>query len=348
MRLQYFEAAQGNFGDDLNRWIWSTFKPDLFDDDATRLFLGIGTIIGRPLPKEAREVIVFSSGLGYRPPPSQDGVRHHYVAVRGPLTARSLGLPETKAVGDGALLLARLAEFTPLPESSRSGTILVPHFEQMEDDAFLLAAENADIKVLDPRLDAKHVIHEIRKAEKVLADSMHAAIIADTLSVPWVPVASSRNISSFKWLDWAKSVGVPYEPTLLPSGSLIAAMKGRLKGYVEGCQFVGSSETAAVANYDRIAAARVRPDYEAKRYKALHRVDRLVGLARPTIRNSTIGQKLDRRQLERLTNSLARVKSKAGYLSQESKRREITDKLVYLLDSVAAEPDRVSSEWPKT
>ena len=41
---------------------------------------------------------------------------------------------------------------------------------------------------------------------------MHAAIVADTLRVPWVPLMTSSDINSFKWLDWTQSMRVPYQP----------------------------------------------------------------------------------------------------------------------------------------
>lgn len=35
----------------------------------------------------------------------------------------------------------------------------------------------------------------------VLADAMHAAIIADAMRVPWLPLITSPQINTFKWLD---------------------------------------------------------------------------------------------------------------------------------------------------
>src|SRR5690606_31984382 len=40
----------------------------------------------------------------------------------------------------------------------------------------------------------------------VIAEAMHAAIIADSYRVPWVSVSSSRRINAFKWQDWAASL----------------------------------------------------------------------------------------------------------------------------------------------
>ena len=47
MKLYYYRATQGNFGDDLNSWLWEELVPGRWsDEDDGELFCGIGTIIG--------------------------------------------------------------------------------------------------------------------------------------------------------------------------------------------------------------------------------------------------------------------------------------------------------------
>ena len=45
MKLHYYKAPQGNFGDGLNEWIWDRLIPGWrnWDEDAT--LLGVGTIL---------------------------------------------------------------------------------------------------------------------------------------------------------------------------------------------------------------------------------------------------------------------------------------------------------------
>lgn len=45
MKLYYYESKLGNFGDDLNKWLWDELLPDYFDNDESVRFSGIGTII---------------------------------------------------------------------------------------------------------------------------------------------------------------------------------------------------------------------------------------------------------------------------------------------------------------
>src|SRR5439155_10040399 len=46
-------------------------------------------------------------------------------------------------------------------------------------------------------------------------ESLHGAIVADALRVPWVPLRIRRNphTSPFKWEDWCSSMELPYGPT---------------------------------------------------------------------------------------------------------------------------------------
>src|SRR3546814_2815542 len=99
----------------------------------------------------------------------------------------------------------------------------------MEEGPWERACELAGVELVDPRQCAHRVIERIRTSRLVIADSMHAAIIADTMRVPWVPVASSRRINSFKLLDWTLSLDLPYEPVALPSITLRAYSEGQVQ-----------------------------------------------------------------------------------------------------------------------
>lgn len=41
MRLHYYWDGIGNFGDDLNAWLWPRLIPDLLDDNPDTLFLAL-------------------------------------------------------------------------------------------------------------------------------------------------------------------------------------------------------------------------------------------------------------------------------------------------------------------
>lgn len=62
------------------------------------------------------------------------------------------------------------------------------------------------IIALSPTGDARTVIRRIAGARRVIAESLHAAIVADAFRVPWQAVQFTRRFNHFKWRDWGYSV----------------------------------------------------------------------------------------------------------------------------------------------
>jgi succinoglycan biosynthesis protein ExoV len=232
VRLYYFKCKQGNFGDDLNAWLWERLIPAAFNDKDDALFCGIGMILNNDIPIQPKRKIVFGSGAGYGKPPEGFGDNNwQIISVRGPLTAKLLNLSEGAAVTDGAILLSVFPEFEPIPKSKREGVVFMPHCgNSLEYGAWQNICQKAGIKFLDPRDDTKQTTQSIRHSRLVIAEAMHAAIVADTMRVPWVPVTISCHVNHFKWLDWTLSLDLPYRPiSLSPSNFLEAWQNIRLK-----------------------------------------------------------------------------------------------------------------------
>lgn len=228
MKIHLVDKVRGNFGDELNRWLWDRMLPEAWGDaDDGILFVGIGTILDKNLPA-ARACVVFGAGAGYDAAPadiSSSSARWRIYGVRGPLTARALKLDKRLAMTDPAILLATMPDFKGL---KRSGTIFIPHWKSVRYGYWQAICKDIGIEFVDPCQDSKSVVARIASAEKVVAESMHAAIIADAFRVPWIPVALSREISPFKWVDWAASLGVPYSPVCLPASDRIEFLRNAL------------------------------------------------------------------------------------------------------------------------
>lgn len=222
MKNVYFKDKDGNFGDDLNGWLWQKLLPDIWDEDSSALFFGIGTIIGMlKVAPENKHVAIFSSGAGYSEVPKNlDDARWNIFCVRGPLTAQILNLPAEKAITDGAILLRLLPEYQPVPVEQRHGVCFMPHHRGRELDKWKNVCNEAGVQFLDPREDSLVTLEKIKGASLILAEAMHAAIVADSLRVPWVPVMTNHRINNFKWLDWAYSMKVPFSPLTLTSPSV--------------------------------------------------------------------------------------------------------------------------------
>ncbi len=227
MKLYYFHAQNRNFGDDLNAWIWDKLLPDVFDQNEDVRVSVIGTIIGNKMSPSSHW-IVMGSGVGYQPNPSEEvKARWNVLCVRGPLSAEILGLSPNKVVTDSALCLSLLPEYAPINEEKRSGIVFMPHHAALEEGRWKEACELAGIEFISAESDDRETLKRLQSARLVLADAMHAAIVADTLRVPWIPLVTSSQINTFKYLDWTMSMNVPYNPIRLPSSPRTEAFKSR-------------------------------------------------------------------------------------------------------------------------
>lgn len=219
MRILYFHAQDGNFGDDLNKSIWQhVLHPDIWNVPDV-VVVGIGTILnGDRLNAETvpeRHVYALGSGAGYGALPDRQLLeRMNILAVRGPLSALALGIDQGMAATDGAALLSTIEGGRPA--TNANDVLFIPHISSAVSGLWDLACSEAGVTYLDPRSTVDEVLAAIGGARLVITEAMHGAILSDTLRVPWVPAVSSRKILDFKWQDWTRSLGLTYQPHLLP------------------------------------------------------------------------------------------------------------------------------------
>ncbi|MGD0060670.1 MAG: polysaccharide pyruvyl transferase family protein [Verrucomicrobiia bacterium] len=224
MRLVYHQAHPGNFGDDLNAWLFPELLPKgFFDDDEAVLFYGIGTVLARKMRRRRSRKIIFGSGAGYKPPPALDD-SYHVFFVRGPLTARALNLDPSRAISDPAYLIRDTAyarqEVKPEVEAS-----VIPHYLSMGMLDWESVSRTTGLQLIDPSEHWRNVVNQIRRSRLVVTESLHGAILADAFRIRWVPVRFSYRFLDFKWIDWCQSIGVAFAPVDLPpafQGSLRA------------------------------------------------------------------------------------------------------------------------------
>ena len=208
MKLHYCRTPSGNFGDDLNTWLWPTLLGEtFFDTNEDSLFLGVGTILNQKIPR-VPEKIILGTGTGYQRPPKIDG-RFSIYSVRGPLTARALNLPPRKSIGDSAYLCLATSNFqklSVLPKKYRVSVI--PHHQTVATIDWKTVAKLGDIHFIDPRKNFFSVFEDIAQSECVLTESLHGAILADALRAPWQPFQMGHRFNMFKWHDWFKSIHI--------------------------------------------------------------------------------------------------------------------------------------------
>jgi succinoglycan biosynthesis protein ExoV len=211
MKLYYYPVPDGNFGDYLNEIIWEHYLPDFFDDNEDELFVGIGTLLNDNLPT-ARRLVVFGSGVGYGSGlPTVDNTWKIY-CLRGPLSARCLGVSPEVALTDPALLIHRVYALRDKPKRYRFTYIPHVHCARIGMQSWKAVCDELGFGLIDPRWSIEKVLSALEETEVILAEAMHGAILADTYGIPWIPVVSNRKILPFKWEDWCQSLKLPYAP----------------------------------------------------------------------------------------------------------------------------------------
>ena len=241
MKPYHWESHHGNFGDDLNLWLWDFLLPGFRDVHPETLLVGVGTVLTSDLLPAGTRKLVIGSGTGYGAKPDVSNSEEWDVrCVRGPLTAKALGLPPDRAITDPAVMISDMPEFQDLPKLHKK--TFIPHWESAEFGMWEAVCEPAGLTYLDPRGEAKAVIRHIAQSELVIAESMHGAILADAFRVPWIAVSTSRAINSFKWTDWASTVGAVYKPRYVPVSTRAEAIAKRSRFW--GMRFDHGQPTA--------------------------------------------------------------------------------------------------------
>ena len=210
MKLHYWPDIRNikNFGDELNPVIWSRLLPGFFDDSPEELFLGIGTILNSELPR-ARRTVVMGSGCGYGKPPEKAQIDTWSIyCVRGMMTAKLLGVPSELVATDPAIMIHDLYGGAEAPTCDFA---YMPHWTNM-DASWKGLCEDIGIRLIDPLGSVDEIITAIKQSRIVIAEAMHAAIVADALRIPWIAVDSSHgHHSPFKWQDWCSSLNLNYQ-----------------------------------------------------------------------------------------------------------------------------------------
>lgn len=211
MKLFYWAGEKDikNFGDEINPYLWKKLLKGLLDNDEDTILIGIGTILNENIPN-CRMKAIFSSGVGYGNGRFKLDNSYKIYCVRGPLSAKALGIDIKYAITDGALLMRDI--YRPTESVNTSKYSYMPHWERHSQEMMDIC-RNIGINYIDPTEECvESVINKISASEILLTEAMHGAIIADTYRVPWVPIRSSKYILDFKWNDWCMSLGINYSP----------------------------------------------------------------------------------------------------------------------------------------
>ena len=212
MKIIYFKSDIGNFGDDLNPWLWPQIFGDLSNYDSNIDFVGIGSILDNRINSPNKKII-FGSGIRDFNFDTSKIDNLEICFVRGPISAK---ITNSKYITDSAYVLRLL----PKQEFSKKYKLsIVPYFRHYHQFNWSVFEKLTGIHVIDPTQAVESVIKEINESEKILAAAMHGAILADIYRVPWMRVKFSKHgfessfTSELKWNDWLQSVEIDNPPT---------------------------------------------------------------------------------------------------------------------------------------
>jgi succinoglycan biosynthesis protein ExoV len=228
-QLYYFRRRDGvvNFGDDLNPPFFSRLLGELLPEwtpasaatNAVRAIVGIGSLLNEHTVtriESASDAVVFGSGVGYGDAERlQLPASWNVLFVRGPLSAAHLGLSQSKALTDAAMLAPRL-----FPEIVRREQSIgyMPHVETLlqAPGDWPELVQRAGLAFIDPRGPVLTVLAEIAACKFLVTEAMHGAILADAYGVPWVAVSTAAT-HAFKWRDWCASRQIDFAPEAMPT-----------------------------------------------------------------------------------------------------------------------------------
>lgn len=241
MKIYSYRAPQGNLGDDLNHWLW----PRVLQSDFLQrpgVFMGIGSVIHaahfEQLPRE-RPLYIFGAGCrSARDPFEGVEIKKKIVMVRGPLSAQALHLSSGFAGLDAAYALQFTSEYPQLRSlPKKHGVTLIPYFRSgpLVHYPSVGSLKRWNILRSDEYGSMPHALQTIAESQFILTESLHGAIIADALRVPWMRLwyylnrPADQETGRFKWADWQQSLGIEHIPTLqipLDFPAWVAGKKG--------------------------------------------------------------------------------------------------------------------------
>jgi succinoglycan biosynthesis protein ExoV len=167
---------------------------------------------------------------------------------------------------------------------------------------------------------------------------MHAAIVADALRVPWIPVVLSPQSNSFKWLDWTLSLSLPYNPTTLPPSTLLESIRCfSFRFYGEEHFLAIPTPSGAVEHYKRMRRLKSWKYWSYWRWRLKQLTCDLPMRIASSAAFRGFRKLQDSRRTHRAAEHLRRVAQMPSYLSDEHVFMSKLDQLASLLPKLLLE-----------
>ncbi|WP_200979291.1 hypothetical protein [Echinicola sp. 20G] len=233
MEYLYYKSKKGNFGDDLNGWLW----PKLFGTNGSGAgngfyFVGIGSLLHndshvvKGLDIDRKKVVF---GTGVKPSKVYAKLKldesWDVMFLRGPLSSGELNRKDDY-ITDAAYAIRQLVDFEEIRQQPKKYKVsLMPYFHSTDFFDWKKICDQLGYHYISPHSEegVEFTLKEIAASECLITEAMHGAIMADTLRVPWhrfilsTPYTEGGRISDFKWTDWLMSIDIPFpQSTYIP------------------------------------------------------------------------------------------------------------------------------------
>lgn len=213
----YWWNAQPNFGDALSPLIIehiSGREVEWASPEKCELFsLGsIMHVVRRSHHSSNRDIKPWIWGTGNMFPHRMDFLENvNFAAVRGPLTAGIVGNDDL-VKGDPGILTGELYQNNVSQNKEYKLGIVLHLSREPSAEMIHYTENNKHCRFIDVKnTDAMEVISEIAKCEFIVATSLHALVVADSLGIPnvWLNPAGNHKRPRFKFYDYANSIERP-------------------------------------------------------------------------------------------------------------------------------------------
>ena len=225
MYLVHYRSDKGNFGDDLNEWLWpQIFTKNIFTKNDDISFWGIGSILmqedyaegyfNRALQNQHQLVL----GTGVRSLKEELVINENWdvVFLRGPLSSYKLLGNFSNYITDSAYfitLLDQYKKYIVLPKKYKVS--IIPYYGSTDNLDWEQLAELHNLNIIYPTgNNVEQFIKEVAQSEFVLSEAMHGCMMADIMRVPWKRIKFNAHklegevVSEFKWHDWYASINL--------------------------------------------------------------------------------------------------------------------------------------------
>jgi len=222
MKLICYESQSGNFGDDLNRWMWpKIFGDNFFNEDRDIAFLGIGSILisdSNYIEKAEKSDTKIIFGTGVRSIKQSFNFDNSWDIsfLRGPFSSLIACGKADNFITDSAYFIALLSNYSKLVNNKKKHSVsVIPYYQSVNLIDWETACEKLGWNLIKPTgKNVDDFIQQISESEYVISEAMHGAIVADVLRVPWKRLKFNAHlfegeiVSEFKWKDWLYSIDI--------------------------------------------------------------------------------------------------------------------------------------------